>query len=264
MGEPNTNIFIAGLPAEVDEATLKEVFGAYGTVTWGKVFDGKGKPDKVGIIEFSDIAEAQWVVENLDGNIPQGLSAAVKITFKHDNRSKGKGDGKKGGGGKGWGGGGDAKGAKGWSAGGGNFGKSFGGGKSFGKSFGGGKAPQIVPPAMAGGGGGFAAPNTNIFIADLPMEVDEAMLNEVFGAYGTVTWSKLMDGKGKPSKAAIVEFGDIAEAKWCVENLDGNIPQGLSGPVKITYKQQKSKGDWGKGDQSFGKGKSKGKSWGKY
>merc|ERR1712129_211705 len=101
-------------------------------------------------------------------------------------------------------------------------------------------------------------PNTNIHIAELPLEVDDEMLKEVFAAYGTVTWSRVFDSSGKPSKAAIVEFADIEEAKWCVENLDGDIPQGLSTPVKVNFKRSNNKGGgkggWGGGGTwSYGK-----------
>ena len=30
----------------------------------------------------------------------------------------------------------------------------------------------------------------------------------------------------------------LAKAKWIVENLDGNIPQGLTSPLNIKYKQE--------------------------
>merc|ERR1711920_1150434 len=55
---------------------------------------------------------------------------------------------------------------------------------------------------------------------------------------GTVTWSKMMPSKGKPSQAAIVEFADIAEAKWVVENVNGNVPQGLSTPITVAFKRE--------------------------
>jgi len=103
-----------------------------------------------------------------------------------------------------------------------------------------------------------AVPNTNIFISDLPAEVDDAKLAEVFGQYGTVTWSKVMASKGKPTSAAIVEFSDVAEAQWVVDNLNGNLAQGISTPINVMFKREKSKGD-GKGMGGYGK--AGGKSW---
>jgi len=102
------------------------------------------------------------------------------------------------------------------------------------------------------------APNTNVFIADLPEDLDDSKLTEIFSQYGTVVWSKMMSSKGKPSQAGIVEFATIDEAKWVVENLNGNVAQGMSTPIQVNFKREKSKG-FGKGD--FGKGKSGG--WGK-
>merc|ERR1740129_2322753 len=101
--------------------------------------------------------------------------------------------------------------------------------------------------------------NKNVFIAGLPDGMDDGALAALFGEYGTVVWSKMMNPNGKPGTAAIVEFGDIAEAKWVVENLDGNIPQGLTEPVKCNFKKDRrsDKGDkgYGKGDDGWGKGK---------
>merc|ERR1712039_996604 len=89
-------------------------------------------------------------------------------------------------------------------------------------------------------------------MGDLPADVDDAKLAEVFGQYGTVAWSKVMANKGKPTSAAIVEFADIAEAQWVVDNLNGNLAQGISTPITVTFKREKSKGD-GKGNGGYGK-----------
>eukprot|EP00413_Alexandrium_margalefii_P016277 CAMPEP_0204533268 /NCGR_PEP_ID=MMETSP0661-20131031/12184_1 /ASSEMBLY_ACC=CAM_ASM_000606 /TAXON_ID=109239 /ORGANISM="Alexandrium margalefi, Strain AMGDE01CS-322" /LENGTH=144 /DNA_ID=CAMNT_0051539597 /DNA_START=98 /DNA_END=532 /DNA_ORIENTATION=- len=102
------------------------------------------------------------------------------------------------------------------------------------------------------------AESTNVFIADLPSDIDDAMLAKVFGEYGTVTWSKVMPSSGKPTQAAIVEFADIAEAKWLVENIDGNIPQGLSTPVTVQFKRERRSKGFGKEDDRNGKWGGKG------
>eukprot|EP00409_Alexandrium_fundyense_P004845 CAMPEP_0185900516 /NCGR_PEP_ID=MMETSP0196C-20130402/46_1 /TAXON_ID=2932 /ORGANISM="Alexandrium fundyense, Strain CCMP1719" /LENGTH=44 /DNA_ID= /DNA_START= /DNA_END= /DNA_ORIENTATION= len=43
MAEENTNIFIAGLPAGLDDDKLKSIFEAYGTITWCRIMPSKGK-----------------------------------------------------------------------------------------------------------------------------------------------------------------------------------------------------------------------------
>merc|ERR1712061_722304 len=115
-------------------------------------------------------------------------------------------------------------------------------------------SPSPYGKGKAGGNGGDsggapAKPNTNVFISDLPAEVDDAKLAEVFGQYGTVAWSQVMASKGKPTNSAIVEFASVEEAQWVVENLNGNLAQGIATPVNIAFKRERSKG---KGD---GKGK---------
>eukprot|EP00418_Pyrodinium_bahamense_P095210 CAMPEP_0179041406 /NCGR_PEP_ID=MMETSP0796-20121207/16140_1 /TAXON_ID=73915 /ORGANISM="Pyrodinium bahamense, Strain pbaha01" /LENGTH=150 /DNA_ID=CAMNT_0020737769 /DNA_START=106 /DNA_END=558 /DNA_ORIENTATION=+ len=107
--------------------------------------------------------------------------------------------------------------------------------------------------------------NTNIFIGGLPADIDDAKLRSVFASYGTITWSRVMMSGGKPTAAAIIEFADVAEARWCVENLDGNIPEGLTDPINVNFKRDnrdkgKGKGWYGKGWSSYGKdGSGKGK-----
>eukprot|EP00427_Karlodinium_veneficum_P029550 CAMPEP_0169220538 /NCGR_PEP_ID=MMETSP1016-20121227/20574_1 /TAXON_ID=342587 /ORGANISM="Karlodinium micrum, Strain CCMP2283" /LENGTH=151 /DNA_ID=CAMNT_0009298697 /DNA_START=75 /DNA_END=530 /DNA_ORIENTATION=+ len=109
-------------------------------------------------------------------------------------------------------------------------------------------------------------PDTNVFIMGLPYGIDDETLNTIFGPYGTITWSKVMPSNGKPNMAAIVEFADISEAKWVVENLSGNMPEGLTEPITCSFKRQskgygKGKDGKGKGNDFGGFGKSKGK-WG--
>lgn len=119
-----------------------------------------------------------------------------------------------------------------------------------------------------------AAPSDNLFIADLPAEVDQAKVETIFGAYGKVTSTKFLPGQGK--NAALVRFHTMDEAKWVLENLNGNIPQGLTTPITVKYANSPgSKGGW-KGEKGadryapYGKGaglgaigaKASGKGWG--
>jgi len=266
MGE--TNVYIQDLPSEVDDAGLTTIFGQYGTVTWAKVMPSKGKPTSVAIVEFSTPDEAQWFVENLNGNIPEGLTTPINAALKKSKKGKdkGKGYGKSADDGGKWGG--KASEGKG----------PYGGGKATkGKEApawqptwagkGGadsGKQAAAWKPTWAGKGGEeqAAAPQTqkesnNVYITDLPSEVDDNMVKEIFGQYGTVTWAKVMASKGKPTTMAIVEFATKEESEWFVENLNGNIPEGLSSPIKASLKKEKGEGKGkagGKGGWQGGKG----------
>ncbi|CAE7227004.1 elavl2 [Symbiodinium natans] len=81
-----------------------------------------------------------------------------------------------------------------------------------------------------------APPSDNLYIADLPPGFDEPSLQQIFGEYGTVTQFKLLHNSGPGGKtAALVRFQSVEEASWLVENLDGNIPQGLNAPIIVRY-----------------------------
>lgn len=85
-----------------------------------------------------------------------------------------------------------------------------------------------------------APPSDNVYVAELPPEIDDAIVNQLFSAYGTVVSCKAMPGK-LPGQlgAALVRFGALEEAQWVVDNINGNIPQGLSDPIKVRFANQK-------------------------
>eukprot|EP00406_Dinophysis_acuminata_P048922 CAMPEP_0179310292 /NCGR_PEP_ID=MMETSP0797-20121207/52092_1 /TAXON_ID=47934 /ORGANISM="Dinophysis acuminata, Strain DAEP01" /LENGTH=73 /DNA_ID=CAMNT_0021020023 /DNA_START=62 /DNA_END=279 /DNA_ORIENTATION=- len=71
-----------------------------------------------------------------------------------------------------------------------------------------------------------AAPaSDNLYIADLPAGSDENSINTIIGAYGTITSVKPLPPKAPGQKcAALVRLASVPEAKWIVDNLNGNIP----------------------------------------
>merc|ERR1712232_488928 len=44
---------------------------------------------------------------------------------------------------------------------------------------------------------------------------------------------------GKVDAAALVRMADVGQAKWLVDNVNGNIPNGLSTPLQIAYAENK-------------------------
>lgn len=88
-----------------------------------------------------------------------------------------------------------------------------------------------------GGFGGFKqGGQDNLFVAGLPLDVTEDRVRELFGQYGTVSQCKILpDQPGKADRAALVRFGDEAQARWMVENMNGNIPVGLSSPLVVRF-----------------------------
>lgn len=74
------------------------------------------------------------------------------------------------------------------------------------------------------------APSLALIISELPPGTDESQLRRVFGPYGEL---KSLHSLG-PGKVRIV-FTTQDDATWIRENLDGNIPEGLSKPIGVSY-----------------------------
>jgi len=75
------------------------------------------------------------------------------------------------------------------------------------------------------------------------------MIREIFGAYGSIASVKVLSTpEGADNSAALVRFRDLTQATWLVDNLNGNIPKGLSTPVIVRYANPgPGKGGPGKG-----------------
>lgn len=79
-------------------------------------------------------------------------------------------------------------------------------------------------------------PSNNLHIKDLPEGTDDETLRNIFNGYGTVDHVRIMTSPEAPGKvAAFVKLKTQEEAEWIVENLNGNIPQGLSGPIRVSF-----------------------------
>jgi len=240
MGD--SNLFVGGLPDGIDDESFQQLFEGSGTITSCKCVPEK----RYGFVNYASRDEAQAVVEAMHGFQFNGTTLQVRFAEKGGGKDGGKGGGKDWGGGKDGGKGG----GKGWGKNGKDGGKGWGGGKDKG------------PPEEAD-------PSDNLYIKGLPADFTDAQVQEVFGAYGTVAQAKLMSfGNGS---TVLMRMGSVEMATWIVENLNGNIPQGLESPVQIRYadsatakakKMQKGlmKGMEGEADDyGAAKGKGKGK-----
>jgi len=90
---PLDNLFVAGLPEDISEEGVRQLFMQYGTVMQCKVLpDMPGKPDRAALVRMGDEAQAKWMVDNLHGNIPAGMSKPLTVKYAGD-RSAAQGDG---------------------------------------------------------------------------------------------------------------------------------------------------------------------------
>mmetsp|Transcript_74328 Transcript_74328/g.191763 ORF Transcript_74328/g.191763 Transcript_74328/m.191763 type:complete len:263 (-) Transcript_74328:135-923(-) len=262
MGDapPSERVFVGDLPASVDDLTLQSVFGAYGTLLSHKLLPGQGK--NAALLTFSSLDEATWVVENLNGNIPQGLETPINCKFANAPGSKG---GWKGGGGGDWkGGGGD------WGKGGGKGGdrwSPYGGGKDGGKGGGwgkdgGGKAGiKVLKKGLqyAGvlPGGKWQNDENALFVGGLPRDTTDGDLYEIFATFGAIPSGgvRAMPGEEGTCKGfGFVNFTNHEAAVNAIQTLNGTMmPDGTTLKVCTKGPSGKVKGD--KGDKGEGKGK---------
>lgn len=187
------------------------------------------------MIRFGSVEMATWVVENLNGNIPEGLAEPIITRFANANNDKGKGkDNGKGGG---------------WKS------EPYSGGGSWGKGASGGSWGKAGGAAK----GGDPAPSDNVWIGDLPVGTEQSELANIFEAYGQIVTSRMLPGRDPSAKpCALIRFASVEMAKWVVDNLNGNIPQGCQEPIVARFANaQRNQG----GDAGGGWDNGKGQAW---
>lgn len=270
MAAPSDNLFVSDLPMGTDDETLKTVFGCYGTVTQAKVLQG-GKGN-AGLVRYSSVDEAQWVVENVNGNIPEGFTTPVQVKFK-DAGGKGK-DGGKGGGG-GWQNnqqlaipGQQQGGGKGWGQGGGGqnrsmpYGKGDQNGKGGGKGGKGGyKMKDFVKGLTKQGllpGGKWTNDDNTLFVSGLGRDCTNEDLYQIFSPFGALAPEGVRAMTDQETGACkgfgFVNFIDPSAAPLAIMTLGGQqLPDGNQ--LQVSVKSAPSpKGDKGKGKGNMNDG----------
>jgi len=211
----SSNLYIGSLPTELDDATFTAVFGAYGTIKKHKLLEPNNRGQRAALVDFESAEEAQWIVENLNGNIPQGLSDCVIVKFKDAGKG---GDGGKGGGG---------------GAGAGPYGGGVSpGGKGGG---GGGCAIKVLVDGLLSsgampGGAKYQNDDNALFVGSLPYDTTDHDLYLMFSPFGAIAprGVRAMKGDDTPCKGfGFVNFLDNEAATAAVQTLNGTqMPDG--------------------------------------
>jgi len=107
-------------------------------------------------------------------------------------------------------------------------------------------------PAGAKGGEQMPGPSDNLYVKGLPPFYSEDLICQVFGAYGPVSSTRVLQSNATNSNPsgetiALVRMRSAEHASWIVANLNGNIPQGLDRPILARYADAKG----GKGMQGM-------------
>jgi len=86
---PSDNLYVTGLPPNYTKEQTKDLFSWYGNVvsacvlkTDGRTDDGMG--ESIAMVRMSTVEEASWLVQNLNGPIPEGLQRALSVRFEDD------------------------------------------------------------------------------------------------------------------------------------------------------------------------------------
>ena len=103
----SNKLYVGGLPYEVTDDRLQEVFAAYGTVESAKVITDRmtNRSRGFGFVEMSSQSEAEEAIQKLNGSQLEGRTLTVNEAKPQQPRTGGGGGG--GGGRGGYGGGGD-------------------------------------------------------------------------------------------------------------------------------------------------------------
>jgi len=109
--------------------------------------------------------------------------------------------------------------------------------------------------AGGGGGGGPMEPTDNLFIAGLPAGTNDEFLRSTFAAYGQVLDCRVLPDTGRTDRAALLRMGNLDQARWIVDNMNGNMPPGLTSPLTVRFANHrggKAKGKGSKGMEKAG------------
>lgn len=200
-----TKVFVGSLPPTIDEATFRQLFEPYGNINSTVCNPAK----RYGFVIYSSMEEAQAAINAMAGFNFEGQCITVKLA---DNQ------------------GGPTTGGP-WAS----------------------SMPAMStmahPASDAGSPAGMDAASqaTSIYVKGLPANMTAESVRATFAPYGSVLDCKVLvacgqsnDGTGQ--SVAIVRMGSVTEANWLVENLNGNIPEGLTRAVEVSFKGQKPEG----------------------
>merc|ERR1719512_84409 len=80
------------------------------------------------------------------------------------------------------------------------------------------------------------APCEFLYMRGFPLEMDERMFRAIIAPYGNIVACRVLPPPPCMERAAaIAQMGSLGEAKWIVDNLNGNIPEGQRLPIEVMF-----------------------------
>jgi len=224
---PSEKVYITGLPDNgMDEATLRKIFNAYGTLKEVKHIASA----KACFLTFASLGEAKWVVENLDGNMPEGISVCLKVKYSPTGRG-GPDAPKLPGGGWNTGASGGGGGGGGWNTRPGPYdgGKGGGWGGKGGPVVGGGGSIAMLKQMLKASGRlpgfqGTVPLQNQLYIRGLPSDTADGDLHELFAPFGAIPpkgVKAMMNEDGTCRGIGFVDYLDEADAHKAMQAMNG-------------------------------------------
>lgn len=84
--QASDNLFVTGFPVGSHEEYIRTIFAQFGTVQSIKILHGgndAGRGDLACLIRMGSADQAQWCVDNINGNIPHGATYPIGVRFSN-------------------------------------------------------------------------------------------------------------------------------------------------------------------------------------
>ncbi|XP_019885884.1 sex-lethal homolog isoform X4 [Ooceraea biroi] len=84
---------------------------------------------------------------------------------------------------------------------------------------------------------------TNLYVTNLPRNITESQIDEIFSKYGNIVQKNILKDKltGLPRGVAFVRFDKREEAQEAIAQLHGTIPEGGSEPLSVKIAEEHGK-----------------------
>lgn len=87
------------------------------------------------------------------------------------------------------------------------------------------------------------AEESSLYVTGLPKDFTDDQVKDIFSKYDTVSFCKVLKSQpDKPDAAAVVCLGTAEKSAWCIANVSGTTPDGLTAPIDIKQKRSGWKG----------------------
>eukprot|EP00928_Gymnodinium_smaydae_P028598 TRINITY_DN21770_c0_g1_i1.p1 TRINITY_DN21770_c0_g1~~TRINITY_DN21770_c0_g1_i1.p1 ORF type:complete len:439 (+),score=41.43 TRINITY_DN21770_c0_g1_i1:105-1421(+) len=78
---PSETVIVGGLPSDITESEAKVLLSQYGWITSLALEEVGARDKRSAIVSYTCDEEAMWIVHNLNGRVPQGLSRSVTVRY---------------------------------------------------------------------------------------------------------------------------------------------------------------------------------------